>query len=131
MSIVSPPCIQNFGKRSGTILVFWGALLRIFFSPLPGPEPGFCNFSSKKKNKLVGGDCSHHCAIPCSPKTVYLLTVCFCIWGTHGLVCIMLCAGNRFGNESQHATLMSPLTFIDSPTLGAWSAGCWASLNTC
>ena len=66
-----------------------------------------------------------------SPKTVDLLRVYSCIYGTHGLVCIMLCVGNRFGNESQHATLMSPLTFIDSPTLGAWSAGCWASLNTC
>lgn len=53
MSIVSPPCIQNFGKRSGTILDFLGALLRFFFWPLPGPGPVFVTFRAKKTNWWV------------------------------------------------------------------------------
>lgn len=44
---------------------------------------------------------------------------------------MVFCEGNLFDNWSLEATLMSPLTLNDSPTLGAWSGGCWASLNTC
>ena len=72
------PVFKILVKGLGPFWFFGGALLRIFFWPLPGPGPVFVTFRAKKK-KLVGGDCSHHCDIPCSPKTVYLLTVYFCI----------------------------------------------------